>query len=193
MFSLLWTFFDNILYYLALASLFGGALLYFLSYFAKILPFVATYALMMQIIGIVLCFLGVYYVADHHGYQRRVVEDQVEIDRLNGEARAKEQVLNEKIGKNQLLLRKAKDELKTKQADINARIDTGELRLPTSCAVQTASSAATSDGNQGSQSDRQAIKDIVALTTEGDQAILERNACIVQYNQVKETLNEVGK
>ena len=193
MFSLLWTFFDNILYYLALASLFGGALLYFLSYFAKIFLFVATYALMMQIIGIVLCFTGVYYVADHHGYQRRVVEDQVEIDRLNGEARAKEQALNEKIGKNQLLLRKAKDELKTKQADINARIDTGELRLPTSCAVQTASSADTSDGSQGSQSDRQAIKDIVALTTEGDQAILERNACIVQYNQVKETLNEVGK
>ena len=77
MFSLLWTFFDNILYYLALASLFGGALLYFLSYFARILPIVATYALMMQIIGIVLCFTGVYYVADHHGYQRRVVEDQV--------------------------------------------------------------------------------------------------------------------
>lgn len=189
MFSLLWTFFDNILYYLALASLFVGALLYFLSYFAKILPVVATYALMMKIIGIVLCFTGVYYVSDHHGYQRRVVEDQVEIDRLNNEARAKEQVLNEKIGKNQLLLRKAKDELKTKQANINARIDSGELRLPTSCAVQASSGSTVSDGTQGSESNRQAIKDIVALTTEGDKAILERNACISQYNEVRDTLN----
>jgi len=189
MFSLLWTFFDNILYYLALASLFCGALLYFLSYFARILPIVATYALMMQIIGVLLCFTGVYYVADHHGYQRRVVEDQVEIDRLNNEARAKEQVLNEKIGKNQLLLRKAKDELKTKQASINARIDSGELRLPTSCAVQASSGAAVSDGTEGSESNRQAIKDIVALTTEGDKAILERNSCISQYNEVRDTLN----
>lgn len=141
------------------------------------------------ILGAIFTLLGVYSYGHHSGYQERVTEDQIEIARLNDEARTKEQALNEKIGKNQLLLRKAKDELKSKQASINARIDSGELRLPTSCAVQAPTSASLGDGSQGSQSDRQAIKDIVQLTTEGDKAILERNACIQQYNEVRETLN----
>ena len=141
------------------------------------------------ILGAILTLLGVYSYGHHSGYQERVTEDQIEIARLNDEARTKEQALNEKIGKNQLLLKKAKDELKSKQASINSRIDSGELRLPSSCPVQTPTDTAPSDGGQGSQSDRQAIKDIVTLTTEGDKAIIERNACIQQYNEVRETLN----
>jgi hypothetical protein len=141
------------------------------------------------ILGAILTLLGVYSYGHHSGYQERVTEDQIEIARLNDEARTKEQALNEKIGKNQIALRKAKDELKSKQASINARIDSGELHLPTSCALQASTSASTSNGNQGGESDRQAIKDIVILTTEGDKAIIERNACIQQYNEVRETLN----
>ena len=192
MFSLLWTFFDNILYYLALASLFGGALLYFLSYFARILPIVATYALMMQIIGIVLCFTGVYYVADHHGYQRRVVEDQVEIDRLNGEARAKEAQLDKQKQATNVALRKAKDAIQSKQVVINSRIDDGELRLPSSCGVQASADARSTSGSGEIQSNasRQALKDIVAIATEGDRAIVQLNACIDWYNQVREKVND---
>ena len=141
------------------------------------------------ILGAILTLLGVYSYGHHSGYQERVTEDQIEIARLNDEARTKEQALNEKIGKNQLLLRKAKDELKSKQASINARIDSGELHLSSSCAVQATTSTSPGDGSQGSQSDRQAIKDIVQLTTEGDKAILERNACIQQYNEVRDTIN----
>ena len=192
MFSLLWTFFDNILYYLALASLFGGALLYFLSYFARILPIVATYALMMQIIGIVLCFTGVYYVADHHGYQRRIVEDQVEIDRLNGEARAKEAQLDKQKQATNVALRKAKDAIQSKQVVINSRIDDGELRLPSSCGVQASADARSTSGSGEIQSNasRQALKDIVAIATEGDRAIVQLNACIDWYNQVREKVND---
>ena len=192
MFSLLWTFFDNILYYLALASLFGGALLYFLSYFARILPIVATYALMMQIIGIVLCFTGVYYVADHHGYQRRVVEDQVEIDRLNGEARAKEAQLDKQKQATNVALRKAKDAIQSKQVVINSRIDDGELRFPSSCGLQASADARSTSGSGEIQSNasRQALKDIVAIATEGDRAIVQLNACIDWYNQVKEKVND---
>ena len=192
MFSLLWTFFDNILYYLALASLFGGALLYFLSYFARILPIVATYALMMQIIGVLLCFTGVYYVADHHGYQRRIVEDQVEIDRLNGEARAKEAQLDKQKQATNVALRKAKDAIQSKQVVINSRIDDGELRLPSSCGVQASADARSTSGSGEIQSNasRQALKDIVAIATEGDRAIVQLNACIDWYNQVKEKVND---
>jgi len=141
------------------------------------------------ILGAIFTLIGVYSYGHHSGYQERVTEDQIEIARLNDEARTKEQALNEKIGKNQIALRKAKDELKSKQNSINARIDTGELRLPTSCALQAPTDTASSDGGQGGQSDRQAIKDIVALTTEGDKAIIERNACIQQYNEVRDTIN----
>jgi len=141
------------------------------------------------ILGAIFTLIGVYSYGHHSGYQERVTEDQIEIARLNDEARTKEQALNEKIGKNQIALRKAKDELKSKQDSINARIDTGELRLPTSCALQATTDTAPIDGGQGSQSDRQAIKDIVTLTTEGDKAIIERNACIQQYNEVRDTIN----
>ena len=142
-----------------------------------------------QILGVIGLLIGSYFYGHHAGYQERVTEDQIEIARLNDEARTKEQALNEKISKNQIALRKAKDELKSKQDSINARIDTGELRLPTSCALQAPTDTASSDGGEGSQSDRQAIKDIVTLTTEGDKAIIERNACIQQYNEVRDTIN----
>jgi len=141
------------------------------------------------ILGAIFTLIGVYSYGHHSGYQERVTEDQIEIARLNDEARTKEQALNEKIGKNQIALRKAKDELKSKQASINARIDSGELHLPSSCAIQAPTDTASSDGGQGSQSDRQTIKAIVQLTTEGDKAIIERNACIQQYEQVRETIN----
>jgi hypothetical protein len=142
------------------------------------------------IIGAIATFIGVYFYGHHAGYQQRVDEDQAEIIRLNDEARAKEAELNQKIAVANTALRKAKDEIKTKQSNINARIDSGELRLPTSCPVQTDSSAAAGTGDKGSESDRQAIKDIVAITSDGDAAIKDLNACIAQYNSVRETVNK---
>ena len=148
-------------------------------------------ALMMQVGGIVLVITGGYYVADHHGYQRRVAEDQVEIDRLNGEARAKEAELNKKLSGVTSALVKARNDVKDKQTSLNARVDSGELRLPSSCPIQTSSDAPTASGNtaNASQSDRQAIKDIVAIATDGDLAITQLNACIDTYNKVREVVN----
>ena len=185
--------FGNILYYLALGALFGGAVLYFLSFFARILPVVATYALLIQIGGVLLSFTGASYVSNIHGYERRVAEDKAEIERLNTEARAKEAELNGRLAKAATQLKKAKDDIKTKQASINARIDSGELRLPSSCAVQPATDTASGDGNKRSESDRQAIKDIVSITTDGDSAIKDLNACITKYNEVRDTFNKVKK
>jgi hypothetical protein len=64
------------------------------------------------------------------------------------------------------------------------------LRFPTSCGISAHSGS--SNGTTANESDieRQAIKDIVALTTEGDTAITNLNACIAQYNQVRETVNK---
>jgi len=142
------------------------------------------------IIGAICAILGVYFYGHHEGYQERVAEDQAEIIRLNTEARAKEDELNKKLSQTGLALRKARDDIKTKQTSINARIDSGELRLPSSCSVQVNSSTPNDAGTNATQSDRQAIKDIVSIAADGDSAIVSLNACIAQYNQVRQTVNE---
>ena len=179
------------MYWLALAALGIGTTAYVLSYLVGFIPMLKPHALIMKVVGLVLVLLGGFYVSDHHGYQRRVAEDQAEIERLNGEARAKETELNTKLARATGQLKKAKDEIKTKTASINARIDSGELRLPSTCSVQTATNAGATSGNStnDSQSDRQAIKDIAAIAADGDTAITQLNACIAAYNQVRDTIN----
>ena len=142
------------------------------------------------IIGAICAILGVYFYGHHAGYQERVAEDQAEIIRLNTEARAKEDELNKKLSQTGLALRKARDDIKTKQTSINARIDSGELRLPSTCGVQANSSTPNDVEANATQSDRQAIKDIVSIAADGDAAIVSLNACIAQYNQVRQTVNE---
>ena len=190
MLSWLSWFFDDLFYWIAIIATVAGAIAYVLSYLVGFLPMLKPHALIMKAVGLLLVIAGGYYVSDHHGYQRRVDEDKAEIERLNGEARAKEVELGQKLARATSQLKQAKNDIKTKQASINARIDAGELRLPSTCGVQA--SADASNGNQadGAQSDRQAIKDIVAIASDGDKAIVKLNACISQYNEVMQTVNE---
>jgi hypothetical protein len=190
MLSWLSWFIDDLFYWIAVIALAGGAAAYVLSYLVGFLPMLKPHALVMKVVGLVLVILGGYYVSDHHGYQRRVAEDKAEIERLNGEARAKEAELGQKLARASSQLKKAKDDIKAKQSSINARIDSGELRLPFTCGVQA--SASSSNGNQtnGTESDRQTVKDIVAIASDGDKAITKLNACISQYNEVMQTVNE---
>jgi len=184
-------FFDDLFYVLAVAALVVGAVGYVLSYFVGFIPALKPHALILKVVGIVLILLGGYYVADHRGYQRRVDEDKAEIERLNGEARAKEAELNTKLATANTALRKAKNDVKTKQADLTSRADAGELRLPSSCSLQADSSSTSTRGNTTNESDteRQAIKDLIAIAAEGDTAITQLNACISTYNSVRETVN----
>ena len=144
------------------------------------------------ILGAICAVLGVYFYGHHAGYQERVAEDQAEIIRLNDEARAKEAELNKKLSGVTTALVKARNDVKTKQSSINSRIDSGELRLPSSCPVQTATDAASprGDSTNDSQSERQAIKDIATIAADGDIAITQLNACIDTYNKVRQTVNE---
>ena len=141
------------------------------------------------IIGAICAVLGVYFYGHHAGYQERVAEDQAEIIRLNDEARAKEVELNKKLSGVTFALVKARNDIKDKQSNINSRVDSGELRLPSSCSIQAGADAPPGDTANASQSDRQAIKDIVAIATDGDIAITQLNACIDTYNKVREAVN----
>jgi len=181
--------FGDLFYWIALIALAGGAILYVLSYFVGFIPMLKAHAMICKVVGLLLVLSGGFYVADNHGYQRRVAEDKAEIDRLNAEARAKEAELSIKLARASSQLKKAKDDIKTKQASIDSRIDSGELQLPNTCGVQASSDASNGDTTNGSESTRQALKDIVQIATEGDTAITSLNSCIAQYNQVREMVN----
>jgi len=185
------SFFSDLFYVLAVAALVGGVALYGISYFAKLLPVIATYALLMQIGGVVMALGGGYYVADHKGYERRVAEDKEEIDRLNAEARAKEVELKKSLDIKTAALRKATNAIKQKQVTIVQRIDSGELRFPSACGVSAGADAGTAGGNpkDGAESERQALKDIAAIAADGDLAVTRLNACIDQYQAVKDKVN----
>jgi len=183
--------FGDILYYLALLSLAVGIGLYLVSHLVKFLPMLKPQAFVMQIGGIVLVILGGYYVADHHGYQRRVAEDQAEIDRLNAEARAKEAELNKKLSGVTSALVKARNDVKAKQDNLTALVDSNKLRLPSSCPVQASADAGATSGNttDAGQSERETIKALASIAADGDIAITQLNACIDTYQKVREMVN----
>jgi len=188
-----WLFGDLILY-LAYGCLIGGIFAIIGSMLIDFLPMLKPHAVILKVMGILLIISGGYYVSYHHGYEKRVLEDQEEIERLNGEARTKEAQLDKQKQATNVALRKAKDAINQKQSDINKRIDSGELRLPSSCGVQANADARNDrSGEVPTDSSRQAIKDIVAIATEGDRAIVQLNACIDFYNTVRSKVNEVGK
>jgi uncharacterized FlaG/YvyC family protein len=179
-------FFANIFLYIAYCVLILAILVHVVSY---VFP-LGTYKFPVQIVSLILILLGGYYVADHHGYERRVAEDQAEIIRLNEEARAKEAELTAKIDKANGALRKAKNDIQSKVASLNARVDTGELRLPSSCPVQADSSAPDGNRTDASESERQTVKALIQIAADGDIAINNLNSCIAQYNEVMKTVNE---
>ena len=142
------------------------------------------------IIGAICAVLGVYFYGHHAGYQERVAEDQAEIIRLNDEARAKEVELNAKVKNLNKSLQKATNEIISNKSALNARVDSGELRLPSTCTLQADSGSTAGDRNNASQSERETVKALIAIAADGDIAINNLNSCIAQYNEVMKTVNE---
>lgn len=143
-----------------------------------------------MILGAIFAASLVYFYAHHVGYAKRDQEMQLEIAKLNDEARQKEQKLSESLNQTSSQLKEANDVVTKKQTDLDIAIRAGRVRLGSSC-VQAATSAATASGNntQASESERETLLLIAQLAAEGDKAINELNACISAYNQVRETIN----
>ena len=143
-----------------------------------------------MILGAITAASLVYFYAHHVGYAKRDQEMQLEIARLNQDAREKEQKLAEDLNTTSSQLKEANDVVTKKQTDLDAAIRSGRMRLNTSC-VQTNSGSTTASGNntQASESERETLLLIAQLAAEGDRAINELNACIAAYNQVRETIN----
>ena len=143
-----------------------------------------------MILGAITAASLVYFYAHHVGYVKRDQEMQLEIARLNQDAREKEQKLAEDLNNTSSQLKEANDVVTKKQTDLDAAIRSGRMRLNTSCVpASTGSTTASGNNTQASESERETLLLIAQLAAEGDRAINELNACIAAYNQVRETIN----
>jgi hypothetical protein len=147
------------------------------------------------LLGIVLFILSAFGGGYYKGGQDEVTRQQLEIAKLNAEARQKEQALTAAVNAQATQLMKANQNAKLLQQKRNADIDSGtlKLRIPvkTDCTVpaSTDTAAAPRDSVQATaELDREVAKSLVAITDQGDANTRQLNACIDAYNSAYQTL-----
>ena len=143
--------------------------------------------LLSGLIALLLTFGGGYFYGKH--VEREI--QQAEVDRLNTEARAKEQALATAVTTTADALRKTNEKAKLATKERDAAIDSGALRLrvkatcPVPAATDPSVAAGDSGGAPSAELDREIAKALVAITDEGNRAIEKLNACITMYNNAR--------
>ena len=143
--------------------------------------------LLSGLIALLLTFGGGYFYGK---YVEREAQ-QVEVDRLNTEARAKEQALATAVTTTADALRKTNEKAKLATKERDAAIDSGALRLrvkatcPVPAATDPSVAAGDNRGEASAELDREIAKALVAITDEGNRAIEKLNACITMYNNAR--------
>jgi F0F1-type ATP synthase membrane subunit b/b' len=145
--------------------------------------------LLSGLIALLLTFGGGYFYGKH--VEREI--QQAEVDRLNTEARAKEQALATAVTTTADALRKTNEKAKLATKERDAAIDSGALKLrvpvKTTCPVpaspDTPSPSGDNRGEASAELDREIAKALVAITDEGNRAIEKLNACITMYNNAR--------
>jgi cobalamin biosynthesis Mg chelatase CobN len=150
------------------------------------------------ILGIVLAVLSAFGSGYWKGSEDEITRQQLEIAKLNAEARQKEQILVSAIQTQATKLQKANQDAKLVQQKRNADIDSGALRLripvkATYCPVQTTTDTAPASGDSGEERaelDAETAKSLVTITDDGDEAIRQLAACQQAYESIYNTLKE---
>jgi len=131
----------------------------------------------------------------YKGGQDEFAKQQMEIARLNAEARQKEQALVSAVNNTSNKLAKANYEAKLQTQKLHSAIDSGtfKLRIPVKadCTIPTATDTAPASGDSvqaTAELDRETAKSLVAITDQGDANTRQLNACIDAYNSVYQTL-----
>ena len=144
---------------------------------------------------LVLVFGGGYCTGKHYEQEAQ----QVEVEKLNTEARAKEVALTAAVTTTADALRKTNEKAKLVAKQRDAAIDSGayRLRLPakTTCPISTTADTPAPAGDSGGEArtelDPEVGKALFAIAEEGDRAITKLNACINLYNQALESQKEI--
>lgn len=144
-----------------------------------------------MIVGAITAGLTAFFYGHHAGYVERDQEMQIEIARLNNQAREKEQQLTAAMNQNQTKLMEANNAITEKQSALDRAIRAGRVRLNTSCVQASAGTGAApaSGPEAGSESDRETLAAIAAIVAQGDRNTAQLNACIDAYNAVREQVN----
>ena len=145
--------------------------------------------LLSGLIALLLTFGSGYFYGKHVESQAQ----QAEVDRLNTQARAKEQALATAVTTTANALRTSNEKAKLAAKERDSAIDSGafKLRVPvkTTCPVPASPDPATPTGDSGGEAsaelDRETAKALVAITDEGNRAIEKLNACITLYNNAR--------
>jgi prophage endopeptidase len=150
------------------------------------------------LIGIVLSIVSAFGGGYYKGSRDETTRQQLEIAKLNAEARQKEQVLVSLVTSTATQLSKANQNARLTQQKRNADIDSGtlKLRIPVKapdCSIpvspDTSSSARVGPTTPATaELDGKTAKALIAITDEGDEAIRKLNACLDLYNQTIETM-----
>ena len=144
------------------------------------------------ILGAISTAVGVYFYGHHVGWTERDQDMQIEIAKKNEEAREVERNMTSKVIAQSNKLQEANDALNQKTTALDRAIRAGRVRLPTASCPQPSSSTAPASAdrdNETSESDRQTLAAIASIVAEGDAAILQLNACIASYNEMRELVN----
>lgn len=147
----------------------------------------SPYVLLGIAFAVLSAFGGGYWKGKDAEHQRQ----QIEIARLNQEARETEQRMVEVAQTYAQTLRKANNVAKAKEDKLRTDLASGERKLfipvKTECAVPASADSPTTSGNTETRAelDPRIAQSLVDLTSRGDQAIRSLNACVDQYNQMR--------
>jgi hypothetical protein len=148
------------------------------------------------LLGIILAVLSAFGSGYWKGSEDEITRQQLEIAKLNAEARQKEQILVSAIQTQTTKLQKANQDAKLAKQKRDSDIDNGALRLripvkATYCPVQTTTDTAPTSGDSvqtTAELDREIAKSLIAITEQGDSNTRQLNSCIEAYNSIYETL-----
>jgi len=148
------------------------------------------------LLSIVLAIVGSFGSGYYKGGYDEEVKQQVQVAKLNDEARQREKVLVTAVNTQAIQLMKADQNAKLLQQKRDADIDSGALKLripvktvcPLPTPADTPSAVGSDVGTTSAELDSTAAKSLVALTDEGDAAIRKLNTCIALYNEAYQTL-----
>lgn len=144
---------------------------------------------------VVIALAGAYW----KGSYDKGVEVALQVAEANNTARETEKQMAVVATTYATTLRKNESNAQKKISDLRTAVASGERKLfiPTeapNCGVQASSDASSTSGSDTGETraslDRKVAESLIALTAEGDTAIRKLNACIDQYNSIKDKLND---
>jgi cobalamin biosynthesis Mg chelatase CobN len=150
------------------------------------------------LLGIVLAVLSAFGGGYWKGSEDEITRQQLEIAKLNAEARQKEQALTMAVTQTATALRTSNEKARQISKERDLAISSGALRLripvkATYCPVQTPTDTAPASGDSGQERaelDAETARSLVSITDSGDEAIRQLTACQQAYESIYNTLKE---